>query len=158
MSPTDNDLKISRVLRVPRSAVWQAWSDPNQFEKWWTPSPVKTVLKKFELHPGGAFHAIMTLPDGSEMDEGEGCFLEVIPEQKVVFTDALSGGWRPNEKSFFSAIITMEEHVDGTHYTTTALHKNDADKKKHEEMGFLDGWGTCISQLEMLAIDLLGQS
>ncbi len=158
MTNTGNDLTISRVLKAPRTAVWQAWSDPSHFAKWWTPSPVMTTVKKFELHAGGAFHTLMTMADGSEMDGGEGCFLEVIPQERIVFTDALAGGWRPNEEAFFSAIITMDDHAEGTLYTSTALHKNDADRKTHEEMGFLDGWGACISQLETLAQELGGAS
>lgn len=154
MTLSQNDLRLSRVLRAPLADVWRAWSDPNEFQKWWTPAPVKTTLKKFELRPGGAFHTIMTLADGSEMDGGEGCFLEVVPEERIVFTDALCGGWRPNEESFFSAIITMEDHPDGTSYTAVALHKNDADRQKHADMGFLDGWGKCISQLETVAQNL----
>ena len=158
MKPAENDLTLSRIVRAPRADVWRTWSDPEHFVKWWAPAPVVTTLKKFELRSGGAFHTIMKLPDGSDMDGGEGCFLEVVPEQRIVFTDALSGGWRPNESAFFSAVITMEDHPDGTSYTAVALHKNDADRRKHEEMGFYDGWGQCIGQLETLARQLQGSS
>ena len=98
----------------------------------------------------------MTLADGTVIECGEGCFLEVIENERIVFTDVLQGGWRPNEESFFSAIITLEEHPEGTSYTATAMHKNGEDCQKHAEMGFMDGWGTAIGQLEEIAISLKG--
>jgi uncharacterized protein YndB with AHSA1/START domain len=93
----------------------------------------------------------MTLEDGTVVEGGEGCFLEVVENERIVFTDALQGGWRPNEEAFFSAIITLAEHPEGTLYTATALHKNNEDRQKHADMGFMDGWGAAIEQLGKLA-------
>lgn len=147
---TDLDLTVSRVIKAPRSAVWQAWKDPRQFERWWAPVPVVTISNKHEFFAGGAFDTTMKLEDGTVMEGGEGCFLEVIENERIVFTDALQGGWRPNTEAFFSAVITLEEHSDGTLYTATALHKADEDRQAHKDMGFLDGWGTAIEQLGKL--------
>lgn len=150
---TEADLTVSRIIKAPRSAVWAAWSDPGHLAKWWAPAPVVTVVHTLDLRPGGAFDTTMRMPDGSEHGS-EGCFLDVVENERIVFTDALRGGWRPNEESFFSAIITMEDHPEGTKYTAVALHKNDEDRRKHAEMGFVDGWGTCIEQLGKLAEQL----
>ena len=147
----DKDLTVTRIIKAPRSAVWNAWKDPEHFVKWWAPAPVVTISNKHELYSGGGFDTTMTLEDGTVIDRGEGCFLEVIENERIVFTDALQAGWRPNEKAFLSAIITLEDHPDGTLYTATALHKNAADRKKHAEMGFVDGWGTAIDQLASIA-------
>lgn len=148
------DLTVSRILNAPPSVVWKAWKEPEHFVKWWAPSPVVTISKKHEFFTGGGFDTDMRLDDGTVMECGEGCFLEVIENQRIVFTDALQGGWRPNEESFFSAIITLKEHQEGTLYTATALHKNNEDRQKHADMGFLDGWGTAIDQLGKLVGDL----
>ncbi len=149
----ETDLTITRVIKAPRSAVWAAWSHPEHLARWWAPAPVVTIVHKLELRPGGAFDTTMRLPDGSEHG-GEGCFLDVSAQERIVFTDALRGGWRPNEQAFFSAVITMEDAPEGTRYTAVALHKNDADRRKHAEMGFLDGWGTSVEQLGELAATL----
>ena len=149
----DKDLTVSRIIKAPRSTVWKAWKDPKHFVKWWAPAPILTISKKHELFPGGAFDTVMRLEDGTEHG-GEGCFLEVIENERIVFTDALRGGWRPNEESFFSAIITLEDHPEGTKYTALALHKNDEDRQKHADMGFVEGWGTCIDQLGKLTEQL----
>ena len=65
-----------------------------------------------------------------------------------MFTDALRGGWRPNEESFFSAIITLEADAGGAKYTVAMLHENAEDHRKHLDMGFVDGWGKCCEQFE----------
>ena len=148
------DLVVSRIIKAPRSAVWEAWKNPQHFVKWWAPAPVVTTSNKHEFFAGGGFDTTMTLEDGTVMEGGEGCFLEVVENERIVFTDALRGGWRPNEEAFFSAVIALEQHAQGTLYTATALHKNDEDRQSHADMGFLEGWGTAIDQLGKLAMTL----
>jgi uncharacterized protein YndB with AHSA1/START domain len=47
--------------------------------------------------------------------------------------------------------MTLTPEENGTRYAARVLHKNAADSKKHEEMGFHKGWGTTIDQLAALA-------
>jgi uncharacterized protein YndB with AHSA1/START domain len=148
MSDEHNALEISRFLAVPRARVWQAWSDPKLLAEWWCPKPWMTEVKAFDFRPGGAFHTFMSGPDGGESDN-PGCFLEIVPHEKIIWTSMLSAGWRPAEPWLgITAIFTMADEGDGTRYTARCLHKDLSDSKKHEEMGFYDGWGTCITQLE----------
>lgn len=144
------DITIERVIRAPRSTVWRMWADPEQFAKWWAPAPVVTIVQKHDMRPGGAFDNTLRLEDGTEFG-GRGCFLEVVEQERIVFTDALQEGWRPNNELFFSAIITMADHPEGTRYVATALHADEAGRAKHVEMGFENGWGTAIEQLARLA-------
>jgi uncharacterized protein YndB with AHSA1/START domain len=60
----------------------------------------------------------------------------------------LKEGWQPAEPWLaLPAIITFEAEGGGTRYSARVLHRNAADSRKHEEMGFHDGWGTAIDQL-----------
>lgn len=154
MSGNTKDLTVSRIIKAPPSSVWKAWSNPRYLEKWWAPEPVVTTVTKLELYPGGAFRSVMRMPDGTE-HEGEGCFLEVVENERLVWTTVLQGGWRPNGDApfFFSAIITMKEHPEGTLYTALAMHRNEEDSRAHAEMGFVDGWGKALDQLGELVAD-----
>ncbi len=146
-----NDLIISRVLRVPRAALWKAWADPNHLKEWWCPKPWTTEVREFDLRAGGAFYTFMSGPDGGTSDN-PGSFLEVVPEERIVFTSLLTGGWRPGTPWLpFTAIITMADEGEGTRYVATVMHPDRATRDRHEEMGFFDGWGTCIDQLEAFA-------
>jgi uncharacterized protein YndB with AHSA1/START domain len=49
-----------------------------------------------------------------------------------------------------TAIITLRDHPMGTDYVAHVMHKSNADRNMHEEMGFYDGWGTVVEQLAKL--------
>jgi uncharacterized protein YndB with AHSA1/START domain len=95
------DLTVSRIIRAPRSAVWNAWTDAASFEQWWVPAPAICRVREMDLRPGGSFR--------TELSE------------------------------------------DGTEYSATAMHRDVADRDKHEQLGFHDGWGTVTRQLAELA-------
>lgn len=92
----------------------------------------------------------MQSPEG-EQHPGVGVYLEVVPDERIVFTDAYRPGWEPSEQPFMTAVITFEDDGDGTLYTARVRHWSAEDRAKHEEMGFHDGWGQCADQLEELA-------
>ncbi|MBK9409335.1 MAG: SRPBCC family protein [Gemmatimonadetes bacterium] len=149
------DLEISRVLRVPRELVWQAWSDPAHLKEWWCPKPWTTEVRAFDLRPGGAFHTFMRGPDGGTSDN-PGAFLEVVPQSRLVWTSALLEHWRPAADPWMpmTAYINLSDEGEHTRYVATVLHKDKATRDQHEAMGFFDGWGTCITQLEQFAASL----
>ena len=93
----------------------------------------------------------MRSPEGQEVPN-DGVYLEVVPNRRLVFTDAFRVGWVPAEKPFMTAIVSFEpEGENQTRYTAIARHWNEADCKAHEDMGFHTGWGICADQLEQLA-------
>ena len=93
----------------------------------------------------------MKSPEGQEIP-CPGQYLEVIPNRKLVFSDAFTGNWNPKEGApFMVATITFEPEGSKTRYTAVVRHWGEDDKKKHEEMGFYQGWGICADQLEALA-------
>jgi len=146
----DLDLTISRVIKAPRSAIWSAWTDPASFEQWWVPAPAKSKVLEMDLSPGGSFVTQISENGGPFMPHMSGCFLAIDHLERIVFTNSLVGGWRPAESPLMTAIITLRDHPTGTEYSAHVMHKNNADRKMHEEMGFYDGWGTVTAQLAAL--------
>ena len=144
------DLTISRVIKAPRRLVWSAWTDPVSFEQWWIPAPAKCKVVDMELRPGGSFVTEISEDGGAFAPHMNCCFLDVADGERIVFTNALVGGWRPAEQPFMSAVIALKDHPMGTDYVAHVMHKNNADRNMHEEMGFYDGWGTVIGQLAAL--------
>ena len=93
------------------------------------------------------FRTVMRSPEG-ELSPGVGCYLEVVPNERLTWTDALLPGYRPGENPFFTAVITLQPSGGaGTRYVATALHRDEAGRDKHAEMGFMEGWGTVLDQL-----------
>lgn len=155
MKTENSELTISRVIQAPRSVVWKAWSEKKHFEKWWIPDPIKCKVAKMDMMPGGGFETLMSENGEEFQPHVEGCFLEIVPQERIVFTTVLTEGWHPHDPWLaMTAIITMEDAGSGTRYTARALHKNPEDSNKHRDMGFEEGWGTTIAQLEKLAMQL----
>lgn len=157
MTSFDGDLFISRRISAPPPTVWKAWSRPEHLAKWWIPEPIECQVVKLDLRPGGGFETRMREGDEAFRPHVEACFLEVTPEQRLVWTTCLAEGWRPTDPWLaLTAIITFVAEGQGTLYSARALHRNAADRNKHEEMGFQEGWGATIDQLAAFVEHLQG--
>jgi uncharacterized protein YndB with AHSA1/START domain len=148
------DLVLERIVDVPKELVWKAWTTPEQVKLWFTPAPWKTVDCAIDLRPGGAFRTTMESPEGKQFPN-VGCYLEVVENEKLAWTNALEPGYRPakslaacpGEEFLFTAVISLESHGSGTRYTAMAIHQTEAGRARHEAMGFQDGWGAALDQL-----------
>jgi len=144
------DLVLERVIDVRPELVWLAWTRPEHIKKWFAPAPWSISDCEIDLRPGGAFRTVMRSPEG-EAYPNVGCFLEVVENRRLVFTDALEPGYRPAKEPFFTAVITLEPAGSGTRYVARAIHGDPEARKKHEDMGFHDGWSAVLDQLVELA-------
>ena len=140
------DLILERVIDVPQKLVWAAWTEPKHLKHWFVPAPWSLKSCEIDLRPGGVFNSVMLSPEGKEFPNF-GCCLEVVPNKRLVMTDTLLAGYRPSANPFFTAIIELEKSGKGTRYKATAIHGNEASRKKHEDMGFHNGWGKALDQL-----------
>jgi uncharacterized protein YndB with AHSA1/START domain len=141
------DLVLERVIDVPRELVWRAWTTPELLRPWFCPKPWMTTDCEIDLRPGGVFRTTMRSPEGQEFPN-IGCYLEVTPNERLIWTDAMLPGYRPSTEPFFTAVLTLESTATGgTRYVATAIHRDEAGRKKHEEMGFYGGWGMVVDQL-----------
>jgi uncharacterized protein YndB with AHSA1/START domain len=155
------DLVLERILDAPRELVWRAMTLPEHTKKWWAPRPYQTVECEIDLRPGGIFYTRMVGPDDFDSPVN-GCILEVEDGAKMVWTTALTSGYRPAGEPpqgcgalIFTAVVTLEDSGDGgTRYRAVAKHKDTADSATHAEMGFHDGWGICAAQLGEVAAGL----
>ena len=140
------DLVLERTIDVPIDKVWAAWTKAEHIRNWFVPAPWTISECEIDLRPGGIFHTVMRSPDGDEFPN-TGCILEVVTHRRLVWTDALLPGYRPANEPFFTAMLSLQELGDGTAYSARAIHRDPAARERHKEMGFFEGWGTCLDQL-----------
>lgn len=149
-SATDRELVLIRTFDAPAAKIYEAWTTPEILKKWFAPLPFTTPEVTLDLRVGGENTFVMQDEAGNRYPN-TGVYLELIPNRKIVFTDAFTAGWKPSAKLFFVGEILLEELPDGkTKYTAIARHWTVEDKKAHEEMGFHEGWGQCADQLAAL--------
>lgn len=147
-SQSSFELVLTRVIDVPPERLYLAWT--SRLPEWWGPHGTTTPFWEVDLRSGGVFRTIMRVPDGTEFPT-RGIFLEVVPNERIVFTDAFDPGWHPRPDIFFTAITTFEPLPGGrTRYTARALHWTREACDRHEAMGFHQGWGESLDRLVSL--------
>lgn len=151
---SSHDLSLRREIDIPREKLWRCWTESELLKQWFCPKPWGVARAELDLRAGGRCDVTMLSPEGQEFPN-QGIYLEVTPNERLVFTDAYSAGWVPSVKPFMTGVITFEDLGDGrTAYTAMARHWNEEDQKQHEAMGFHEGWGKATDQLEELAATL----
>ena len=147
------DLVLTRLIDAPREKLFRAWTEPALLMQWFAPLPYTTPRAELDVRPGGASLVVMRGPDGVEMPN-RGIYLQVVRNERLVFTDAYTAAWEPSQKPFMTVILTFEDEGGKTRYTARVRHWTVADRESHEKMGFHEGWGRCADQLEALVAGL----
>lgn len=150
------DLTFERIVDVPRALIWRAWTTPEHLKPWFCPLPWRTIDCEIDLRSGGIFRTVMLSPEGKEFPNLS-CYLEVVENERLVWTNALLPGFRPAPVSthpsegtlefFFTATIQLASHGAGTRYTAIVRHGDEAGCRQHAAMGFQEGWGIALDQL-----------
>lgn len=149
--PNDRELVLTSLIDAPRENVYRCWTEPKLITQWFTPPPWTTPRAEVDVRPGGSSLVVMRGPDGQEIPN-PGVYLEVVPNEKLVATDAFVRAWEPSAKPFMTLILTFEDAGEGkTRYTARALHWSAEDCVAHEKMGFEKGWTQATKQLAELA-------
>jgi len=143
-------LSVTRHIAAPPDVVWQVMTE--RTAEWWCPRPWTTEIVAQEWRAGGRNATVMHGPNG-ETSGGEGIFLEVTPGKRFVFTDAFSkadGTWMP-QATFMVGGFELSPEEGGTRYYAWSRHWDEATCRRHEEMGFTEGWNAVAQQLATLA-------
>lgn len=140
---------------VVHAAVWRAWTDPEQLQQWWAPTPTVARVDHFNATPGGAFVTSMSDDGQAFVPHTDSIFLVIEPETRLAFTNAITSAWRPAAPAPvpMTAELLLADHPDGTTYQVIVRHGNPADRDRHEELGFFDGWGSVATALADLVED-----
>ena len=149
----ERELVFTMTLSASRANVYRACTEPELLKQWFAPKPLTTPVVELDVRRGGDNFVVVRMPDGQEMAHRR-VYLEVVPNERLVFTDAYVSAWVPSAKPFMTFILTFEDEGQGTRYTARAQHWSAADREAHEKMGFHSGWEQRARQLEAVAAGL----
>src|SRR5580692_4731568 len=124
----ERELILAMTLSASRANVYRAWTEVELLKQWFAPKPLTTPVAELDVRPGGANLIVMKTPDGQDMPN-PGVYLEVVPNEKLVFTNAYTKAWEPSDKPFMTVVLTFEDEGGKTRYTARALHWTVTDRE-----------------------------
>ncbi|MEZ6022577.1 MAG: SRPBCC domain-containing protein [Hyphomonadaceae bacterium] len=145
-----HELVLELTLDAPRDKVFRCWSEPALLQQWFAPKPWIITEVNHEFRPGGRSDIVMQSPEG-ERYPNYGVFLDIVPNQKIVMTDAFTQGWIPQGRPFMVAEVTFEDASASRPSIAPWRGTGTKRPEEHEAMGFHPGWTQCAMQLQELA-------
>ena len=148
-----DQLKVTRTFDAPLEMLWKAWTEPEQFMKWYGPKGFTSPTCEIDLSEGGRHLWSMQTPDGRKM-YFTGTFTEVKPMELLVYTDAMSDdkgnvmtaemmGMPAGTPVSMDVTVTFA-HADGK-TTVTVSHMSQG-----EGDGAGTGWEQAFNKLEVM--------
>ncbi len=134
-------LEITRIFKAPCNRVFDAWTRPEFLSAWWGPKRMSLPDHAFDVKVGGAWHACLRSPDGTDFFVS-GVFKEIIPLQRLVFT----WGWTIEGKRSHETVVTVtfEDVPQGTKvHLHQALLTSPTDRDNHRQ-----GWISSFENLD----------
>jgi len=158
-TPSDHEIRMTRLFDAPRDRVFKAWTDQTELKKWWGPKGFKVLHSTVDLRPGGMFLYGMESPTGEPM-WGKFVYREITPPSRIVFVNSFSdeaGGvtrhpMAPNWPLEMLSVFTFETEGGTARFTVKWSPLNATDEEKaafaagHGSMQ--QGWSGTLEQLE----------
>jgi uncharacterized protein YndB with AHSA1/START domain len=120
----DREIVMARVFNAPRRLVWDAWTKPELFVRWFGSRGWTIPLCEMDVRAGGAYRYVMRRADGSQEMVMRGEYREVVPPERLVTAEAWEGftepGWRPEDATVTTALLT--ERDGKTSWSATILY------------------------------------
>ena len=91
---SDRELVVTRTINAPPRIVFEAWTKPDLFQRWWVPKSLEMKLLSCELdvRAGGTYRLVFSHPAAPEPMAFHGRYLEVTPPSRLVWTNEEAGG------------------------------------------------------------------
>ena len=112
---SDRELVVTRTFDAPAHIVFEAWSKPELFQRWWVPKSAGLSLLSCEMdvRTGGAYRLVFRHPMSDQPMAFFGTYREVTPHERIVWT---------NEESDQGAVTTVT-FEEGAGKTLVTLHE-----------------------------------
>jgi len=82
-------ISLKRTFNLPLYKVWEAWTKPETFIKWWGPEEYTCPYCAIDFKEGGKYLNAMRGPDGTDI-WATGTYEEIAPGQRIVYTDSFA--------------------------------------------------------------------
>jgi uncharacterized protein YndB with AHSA1/START domain len=142
---SDRELVVTRIVNGPARLVFEAWTRPDLFKRWWAPAAygVYIVSHEADVRTGGSYRLLMGHPSLEQPMAFFGRYLEVSPPSRIVWTnEEADGGARTT--------VTFEDRGDTTRVVVHELFPDRAALDDAIASGSTGGWPEQFDQLDRL--------
>ena len=151
---SDRDLVITRTVEGPAPLVFEAWTQPKLFERWWVPQSCGVSLIAFEadIRTGGTYRLVMGHPSAEQPVTFFGRYVEVTPHARLVWT---------NDEGGEDGALTTVTFGERDNATDVVVHELFPSKEALDQAlasGSTRGWGEQFAQLDDLIVVLGAQA
>ena len=148
--PRSGEVTITRVFNAPPERVFEAWTDPDQFARWWGSDGMTTPREttSLDVRPGGEWYARMRSDaEGFEVPFA-GTYREIVENERLVMT--LSEGDRPDPEREHILTVTFTDLGDGRTEMVMRQSGDFSEFTDEQYDGLESGWGQFFARLAAL--------
>jgi uncharacterized protein YndB with AHSA1/START domain len=153
---------LERRFDAPAEVIWRLWTDPDHFAQWYGPDGANIPVATMDVRVGGRRHLAMevTTPDGPMRMWFTGEYLDVVPRERLVYTESISdeqgnvlapeaAGMPPGHPVVTEVRVDLREHDGVT--TVTVTHAGVPANSPGAA-----GWAMALAKLELLVAEIAG--
>ena len=146
---SEREIVVRRAFDAPARIVFQAWTTPALFKRWWIPKSMPLSLLSYEadIRVGGGYRLVFDV-DGTKSMAFFGKYIEVTPHSRIVWTNDESG------EDGAVTTVTLEEEGDKTLVVLHELYRSKEVRDAALASGSYDGMGETFEQLDELLVQL----
>jgi len=138
-------LRLTRVFNAPRALIWAAWTKPEMLVRWLGPVEFPSISATCDLRVGGKWSATLQSSGGEQLLRQHGTYLEVIPEERLVFTFKWEGDHEDGTPVDTQVTIALSDAPGGR----TQMEFIHAELKSPQSMaGHRHGWTSSFGRLD----------
>jgi uncharacterized protein YndB with AHSA1/START domain len=109
--PSETQILITREFDAARHLVFRVWTKPELVQKWWAGEHGTTTTVDMDFRVGGTWRYVLISNNGDEV-AFHGEYREIVPDQRVVWTEHFEGPWPEGEPVVNT--LTLTEHAGRT--------------------------------------------
>jgi uncharacterized protein YndB with AHSA1/START domain len=143
---SDHELVVRRTVNAPARLVFEAWTTPELFQRWWIPQSfgLTVVSCEMDIRTGGTYRLMIQHPAADQPMAFFGRYLEVTPDSRLVWTNDEGG------ENGAVTTVTLEERGEETVIVLRDLYPSKEALDEAMASGAVSGYPEQFDQLEIL--------
>ena len=145
---SERELVVTRTFNCPARLVFEAWTKPDLFKRWWVPKSCGATMLSCEMdvRTGGTYKLVMGHPASEQPMAFFGRYIEVTPPTRLVWTND------EGDEDGAVTTVTFEERGGETVVVVHDLYPSEEALDSAIASGSTSGFGEQFDQLDALLV------